>query len=123
MFHDFELLRGFIESPRFHRRWFLYGLTEDDLLQLQLQLLEDPKAGNVIPGTGRLRKLRFAFPDRGKSRSVRVLYIDFEQQERIFLLNVFAKNEQENLTQEQRNNIKKSLRCLEEELFGGKENE
>ena len=67
--------------------------------------------------------MRFAFPDRGKSRSVRVLYIDFEQQERIFLLNVFAKSEQENLTQEQRNNIKKSLRCLEEELFGGKENE
>ena len=123
MFHDFELLRGFIESPRFHRRWFFYGLTEDDLLQLQLQLLEDPKAGSVIPGTGRLRKMRFAFPDRGKSRSVRVLYIDFEQQERIFLLNVFAKSEQENLTQEQRNNIKKSLRCLEKELFGGKENE
>ena len=86
-------------------------------------MLEDPKAGSVIPGTGRLRKLRFAFPDRGKSGSVRVLYIDFEQQERIFLLNVFAKNEQENLTQEQRNNIKKSLLRLEEELFGGKENE
>ena len=100
-----------------------YGLSENDLLRLQLQLLEDPKAGSVIPGTGRLRKLRFAFPDRGKSGSVRVLYIDFEQQERIFLLNVFAKNEQENLTQEQRNNIKKSLLRLEEELFGGKENE
>ncbi|MBQ6735004.1 MAG: type II toxin-antitoxin system RelE/ParE family toxin [Lachnospiraceae bacterium] len=121
--HDFELLRGFIESPRFHKRWFFYGLSENDLLRLQLQLLEDPKAGSVIPGTGRLRKLRFAFPDRGKSGSVRVLYIDFEQQERIFLLNVFAKNEQENLTQEQRNNIKKSLLRLEEELFGGKENE
>lgn len=120
MIRGFELLRGFIESPRFHRRWFLYGLTEGDLLQLQLRLLEDPKAGSVIPGTGRLRKLRFAFPHRGKSGSVRVLYIDFEEQERIFLLNVFAKNEKENLTQEQKNNIKKSLRHLEEELFGGR---
>ena len=123
MIHSFKLLRGFIESPRFHKRWFYYGLTEDDLLQLQLHLLEDPKSGSVIPGTGRLRKLRFAFPDRGKSGSIRVLYIDYEQQERIFLLNVFSKNEQENLTQEQKNNIKKSLRHLEEELFGGNDNE
>ena len=40
---DYEIVRGFIESPRFHKRWFDLGFTEDDLLELQLYLLDNPK--------------------------------------------------------------------------------
>lgn len=117
---DYEIIRGFIESPRFYKRWIALGFSEEDLLELQLVLISDPKIGPVMRGTGRLRKMRYAFEDRGKSGSVRVLYVDFEEHERIFLLNVFAKDEKENLTRDERNKVKKALSKLETELFGEK---
>lgn len=114
-----EIIRGFIESPRFHRRWNELGFTEDDLLDLQLILLDNPKIGPVMKETGGLRKMRFAFEGRGKSGSVRILYVDFEEHERILLMNVFSKNEKTNLTKGERGQIKKAMKQLETELFGG----
>lgn len=118
--NNYDIIRGFIESPRFHKRWFELGFTEDDLLELQLVLLDNPKIGPVMKETGGLRKMRYAFEGRGKSGSVRVLYVDFEEHERILLLNLFAKNEKENLSKGERNQIKKAMKQLETELFGGK---
>ena len=86
---------------------------DDDLRRLQKELLQNPKTGDVIRGTGRLRKMRFAFEHRGKSGSTRVCYVDFEIKEVIYLLAVFAKNEQENLTKEERNILKKKIDILE----------
>ncbi len=117
--NDYNLIRGFIESPRFYKRWRDLGFTEDDLLDLQLMLLDNPKKGSVMQGTGGLRKMRYPFEGRGKSGSVRVLYVDFETYERILFLNVFAKDEKENLTKEERNQIKNAMKALEQELFGG----
>ena len=117
---DYEIVRGFIESPRFHRRWFELGFSEKDLLELQLVLLDNPKIGPVMQETGGLRKMRYAFEGRGKSGSVRVLYVDFEDHERILLLNVFAKDEKENLSKGERNQIRKAMKQLEIDLFGGK---
>lgn len=116
---NYDIIRGFIESPRFHKRWFELGFTEDDLLELQLMLLDNPKIGPVMQETGGLRKMRYAFEGRGKSGSVRILYVDFEEHERILLLNLFAKDEKENLTRAERNQIKKAMKQLEAELFGG----
>ena len=48
-------------------------------------MLEDPKVGAVMRGTGGVRKMRFAFKHRGKSGSVRVIYVDFEVYEKIYL--------------------------------------
>jgi len=115
----YELVRGFIESPRFHKRWFELGFSEEDILELQLVLLDNPKIGPVMQETGGLRKVRYAFEGRGKSGSVRVLYVDFENHERILLLNLFTKDEKENLTKAERNQIKKAMKQLELELFGG----
>jgi hypothetical protein len=69
-------------------------------------LLENPKAGDVMKGTGGLRKVRFAFPGSGKSGSVRVCYIDIEGVLEIHLIDVFAKNEKENLSKAERNEIR-----------------
>lgn len=86
---------------------------DDDLRRLQKELLQNPKTGDMIRGTGRLRKMRFAFEHRGKSGSTRVCYVDFEIKEVIYLLAVFAKNEQENLTKEERSILKKKIDILE----------
>ena len=64
-------------------------------------------------GTGRLRKMRFSFEHQGKSGSTRVCYVDFEVQEAIYLLAVFAKNQKENLSKAERNLLKKKIDILE----------
>lgn len=78
--------------------------------------MQNPKIGAVIRGTGKMRKMRFAFEGRGKSGSTRVCYVDFEIKETIYLLAVFAKNELENLTKEERNHLKKQIDILESNL-------
>ena len=104
--------RTFIETKYFTRKWYSLGFTDDDLRQLQLLLLEEPKAGDLMQGTGGLRKVRFAFPHRGKSGSVRVCYIDVEEKETIHLIDVFAKNEKDNLSAAERNDIKKLIEFI-----------
>ena len=121
MFEE-EIRRKFIESPVFTKKWFDLGLTDSELLALEILLLQDPKRGIVMQGTGRLRKYRIAVDDNsGKSGGARVLYIDFEVHETILLVDLFEKKEKENLTKEERNIIKKAIPLLEKELFGGKD--
>ena len=78
------MTRSFVELPIFISKWKALGLTDSDLRRLEMELLADPKIGAVMQGTGGVRKMRFAFEDRGKSGSVRVIYIDFEVYEKIF---------------------------------------
>lgn len=60
--------------------------------------------------------MRFALPNRGKSGSSRVLYVDFVLAETIYLIFAYSKNEKDNLTDEERNNIKKLIDKLEQSL-------
>ena len=73
------MIRTFFEMKHFTKKWYALGFTDDDLSQLQQILLENPKAGSVMKGTGGLRKIRFSFPNEGKSGSVRVCYIDYRR--------------------------------------------
>ncbi|MDD2960191.1 MAG: type II toxin-antitoxin system RelE/ParE family toxin [Lachnospiraceae bacterium] len=117
------MTRTFIQSDEFAKNWGNLGLNDDDLRRLELELLENPKTGSVIQGTGKLRKMRFAFEKRGKSGSSRVCYVDFVFLETIYLITAYAKNEKENLSQAERNVIKKQISILEDSLKGGMENE
>ena len=92
------------------------GLDDKDLQQLQIQLLMNPQLGKVIKGTGKLRKMRFALPGRGKSGSSRVLYVDFVVAETIYLIFAYPKNEKDNLTDEECYNIKKLIDKIEKTL-------
>ena len=64
------------------------GLTDSDLRRLQEELLANPAIGAVMKGTGGVRKMRLPFEHRGKSGSVRVIYIDFEIREKLYAYNV-----------------------------------
>ena len=114
-----ELSRIFVELPSFIARWKSLGLTDDDLLRLEIDLLSDPKIGAVMQGTGGVRKVRFAFENRGKSGSIRVIYIDFEVYEKIFLLTAYAKADQSSLTKKERNAPKGLVELLELDLEKG----
>ena len=102
--------------PIFDKQWKDMGLNDDDLRYLQEELLKNPQIGSVIRGTGKLRKMRFALPNRGKSGSSRVLYVDFVIAETIYLIFAYPKNEKDNLTDEERNTIKKLIERLEQTL-------
>jgi len=110
--------RTFIELPIFRSRWKAMGLNDDDLARLQRELLEDPKVGPVMQGTGGVRKMRFAFEDRGKSGSARVIYVDFEVYDKIYLITAYPKYEKDNLTKEERNELRQLMDILKKQLEG-----
>ena len=106
------MTRTFIEVPLFSKRWKEIGLGEDELQALQIMLLKDPESGPVMEGTGGIRKVRFPLKDRGKSGSVRVCYTDFAEYEVIYLITAFEKKEQDNLTDDEKNVLKKLGKAL-----------
>ena len=110
-----RMIRTFIEVPLFTKRWEEIGLGDNELQALQIILLKDPESGPVMEGTGGIRKVRFPLENRGKSGSVRVCYTDFAEYEVTYLITAFEKKEQENLTKEEKNVLKKLVKSLKEE--------
>ena len=105
------MIRTFIEVPLFTKRWREIGLGDSELQSLQIMLLKDPESGPVMEGTGGIRKVRFPLRNQGKSGSIRVCYTDFAEYE----VTAFEKKEQENLTTEEKNVLKKLVKSLKEE--------
>lgn len=110
------MIRSFVELPSFTSRWKELGLNEDDLCRLQAELLGDPKVGKVMQGTNGVRKMRFAFDNKGKSNGARVIYVDFEVYEEIFLISAYTKNEKSNLTKEERNGLSRLVEVIKNQL-------
>lgn len=107
---------AFLILPEFDQNRNAMGLTDEDLRRLENEILKDPSAGAVMQGTGGLRKLRFALDNRGKSGSARVCYVDIVLRETIFLITAYPKNEKENLSKAERNNIRTIIEHLEQTL-------
>jgi hypothetical protein len=74
------------------------------LSNIENALLKNPAAGAIVPGTGGLRKARAADPSRnkGKRGGFRYMYFYIEQDGQIFLLLLYNKDEQDDLTTEQK---------------------
>ena len=106
--------RTFIEVPSFTKKWYELGLTDDDLRELQNILLGNPKIGDAIQGTGGLRKIRIPLDHRGKRGGGRVIYVDIELKETIYFINVYAKNEKDDLTEDEKKALKTVVKFLRE---------
>ena len=105
--------KTFVETRVFTAR--LKGrLTDDALRKLQTELLADHEKGAVMPGCGGLRKIRVGEQRRGcgKRGGLRVIYLNIPEAERIDLITVYGKEEQEDLSPAQ----KKMLRKLVDDL-------
>lgn len=107
--------RTFKEVPSFTAKWQALGLTDDDLRVLENILLRNPKEGKMISGTGGLRKIRIPVENIGKRGGSRVVYVDIEVKECIYLLDVYTKNEQSDLTEKEKRMLKKLVDVLKEE--------
>lgn len=110
-----KMKRTFIEVPLFTKKWKELGLTDEDLRDLQNILLQNPKSGDVIQGTGGLRKIRIPMKGRGKSGGSRVIYIDIEVKDVIYFINVYTKNEKDDLTEDEKKAFKAVVKMLKEE--------
>jgi len=101
----------FIESKAFEKLREKY-LDDESYRDLQNFLVLQPLSGDVIQGTGGLRKLRWSANGKGKRGGIRTIYLYLTEKSHIHFLTVYAKNEMSDLTSDE----KKILKRIVEEL-------
>lgn len=96
------------------------GIDDEGIRELEHLLMQRPDAGTVMAGTGGLRKIRFSPKrwKRGKSGATRVCYAFFKVESHVYLVKMFGKNEQENLTAKEKSTIKALLSEISRSLKG-----
>ena len=100
----------FFETPAFTRHVHEY-LSDDAYAVLQHFLVQNPSAGEVIPGTGGFRKLRWADDRRGKGRrgGLRIIYYLLAADQQIWLFTLFGKDEAADLTPAQKRQLRAAI--------------
>ncbi|CDG18959.1 type II toxin-antitoxin system RelE/ParE family toxin [Xenorhabdus doucetiae] len=104
----------FIETPLFTRQ-IKQIATDDELKELQRELIESPDKGDLIRGTGGLRKIRMAIGSQGKSGSARVIYF-LATEDIIYLVMAYPKNTKDNLTDAEKIALRKLTKLLKGEV-------
>jgi len=105
-----------IQLSTFVEKWRKLRLIDEDLQSLEARLIENPEAGPLIPGTGGLRKLRFA-PSTwhtGKRGALRVIYAHIPVAEAIYFFTLYGKNQQSDLSPDEKKVFRQVLQRLHE---------
>jgi mRNA-degrading endonuclease RelE of RelBE toxin-antitoxin system len=90
----------FIETPLFTKE--VQELLEDDEYKsLQIALLLRPEQGSIIPGSGGLRKVRWARKRMGKRGGIRLIYYWDKKTESFYMLLIYSKSKKDDLSQDQ----------------------
>lgn len=92
----YNMCMEFIETSLFTSLIYDY-LSEDEYLGLQVHLLQHPESGDIIRGSGGVRKIRWSTKGKGKSGGIRLIYYWKVSEEEIWLLTVYSKSEQETI--------------------------
>ena len=111
-------MQTIVELPEFIRK-AQDLLSSEEKLSLINYLAAHPQSGDLIQGTGGIRKLRWSAQGRGKSGGVRVIYYYHNQSVPLFLFTVFGKSEKANLSKSECNDLSKFTGLLLRQ-YGGK---
>jgi hypothetical protein len=87
-------------------------MTDDERTAAINMIAANPECGDLIPGGGGIRKVRFAIGGKGKSGGVRIIYYYHNERVPTFLLAVFAKNDRANLTRAETNMLGNAAKML-----------
>ncbi|MCP5206758.1 MAG: type II toxin-antitoxin system RelE/ParE family toxin [Hahellaceae bacterium] len=113
-------MQTIVELPEFIRK--ASGLLkEDERLSIIKYLAVHPLSGDLMQGTGGIRKLRWAAQGKGKSGGVRVVYYYHNESIPLFLLTVFGKGERANISKSERNELSKFTSLLLKQYGGQNE--
>ena len=99
----------FIESAAFERVRGVY-LDDDEYAELQQFMMQNPEAGNIVRGSGGVRKLRWRREGGGKRGGLRVIYFVRFQPAEFWMLALYAKAKQENVPAEILRKLKEAFR-------------
>lgn len=118
---DLPRILEFVEAPAFSRYRDEY-LNDEEFAALQLALADNPEAGDLIPGAGGVRKLRWKDKRRkkGKRGGLRIIYYCFLKDEEIWLMTLYDKDEAADLSKDEKDQLR---RALEAERVARKEKE
>jgi hypothetical protein len=97
-----------VETLLFQRQWPLYW-TEEERGDFAAFIAQNPAAGDVVPQSGGIRKVRWARSGTGKSAGVRVIYFSRSATGQLVLLTLYAKSKTDNLTDPQLKEIRRVL--------------
>jgi hypothetical protein len=101
----------FFETSVFTRR-VTELLPDDEYADLQRVLVDNPNAGDVIPGSGGLRKVRWAAQGRGKRGGLRIIYCYLVSRDQFYMLLIYGKNEQDDLSPEQLRTLRRAVEAI-----------
>ena len=90
----------FIETPLFTKEVQVL-LEDDEYKSLQIALLLRPEQGSIIPGSGGLRKVRWARKRMGKRGGIRLIYYWDKKTESFYMLLIYSKSKKDDLSQDQ----------------------
>ena len=104
-------MQTIVELPEFLRKSEKL-LSELEKLSVINYLASHPASGDIMQGTGGIRKLRWSAHGKGKSGGVRIIYYFHNESMPLFLLTLFGKGEKSNLTKSERNELSKFTSLL-----------
>jgi hypothetical protein len=107
------LLVTVVETPEFIARTAKL-MVDEDRQELIDYLARNPTAGDLVPSTGGVRKLRWGLEGRGKRGGARIIYFFHGAELPLFALTAFAKNERADLSQQDRNALRGLTKLLVE---------
>ena len=113
------MLHAVIETPGYLADAKAAGVTQAERLRIVTSFAERPMAGDDIPGTGGARKVRFAGRGKGKSGGYRVIAFYAGPDVPLFLLAMFAKGDRADLSQAERNELRRVLSSIADEYRKG----
>ncbi len=99
----------FIESVLFTKYVYNY-ISDDEYSSLQRFLSFHPKNGDLIPGGGGLRKIRWQAQGKGKRGGIRIIYYFVGKRDEIWFLSIYAKNELTDISKEILAQLKKEIK-------------
>ena len=107
-----QIFSGLLDEAVYKKE--LTGRVFEDF---EVELVRNPRLGNVIPGLDGLRKIRLKGSQMGKRGGFRVIYLDIPEIERLYLILIYPKSFKEDLSSEEKRQLKKMVKKLKEDCL------